>query len=192
MVTPRDFDANAPDPVFPSDHGMICFTPPMQSRLALLLLTLALALTPTVFAAGKNSNKAKVSFHMETESTDNPKMIFPHMVNGRPRYFRRMPEFTTDDIAAFSPFPSDVGGDDYGVVFKFKNPGANRLAAVTNANQGRWMISQVNGRVLDAVLIDQQVSDGTFVVWKGVTLADTATLDKALPRIGQEGKKDKK
>ena len=187
MVKRKDFGA-APGPVFPSDHALICFTPPMQSRLAILLLTLALALAPTAFPAGKKNNKARVSFHMETEGTDNPKMIFAQLVNGQTRYFRRMPEITTKDITAFSPFPSEIGGDDYGVVFKLKQTGANRLAIITNANQGRWMISQVNGRVVDAVLIDQQVSDGTLVVWKGVTLADTATLDKSLPRIGQTDK----
>ncbi len=161
----------------------------MQPRLALLLMMLALALSPVGFAAGKRSTKATVSFHMETEGSDNPKMIFPQMVNGQQRFFRRTPEVSTKDIVSFSPFPSDVGGDDYGVVFKLKASSSNRLAAITNVNQGRWMIAQVNGRAVHGLLIDKTVNDGLLVAWKGITLADIATLDESLPRIGEEGKK---
>lgn len=147
-----------------------------------------LALAPLGLASGKKETKASVSFHMETEGTDNPKMIFPQLANGQTRYFRRMPEFATKDVEAFSPFPSEVGGD-YGIVLKLKGNGSNRLSAVTNANQGRWMISQVNGRVVDGIMVDKQIEDGMLVIWKGVTLADIAVLDEQLPRIGEEKKK---
>ena len=126
---------------------------------------------------------------METEATDNPKMIFPQMTNGQQRFFRRMPEISIKDIVSFNPFPSDAGGDDYGIVFTLKPSAARRFSAVTNANQGRWLIAQLNGRVVDGVLIDKTVNDGNLVIWKGVTLADIATLDKSLPRTGEEGKK---
>jgi hypothetical protein len=66
----------------------------------------------------------------------------------------------------------------------------NRLAAVTAANQGRWLISQVNGRAVDGVIIDKQVSDGYIVIWKGVTLADVEILDKKLPRADEANKKN--
>ena len=163
----------------------------MQSRLALFLMILVLALTPDVFASGKRNSKATISFHMETEGTDNPKMIFPQMVNSRQRFFRRIPEVNTKDVISFSPFPSDAGGDNYGLVFTLKEHSANRLAAITNVNQGRWMIAQVNGRVVDGLLIDKTVNDGKLVVWKGITLADIALLDKSLPRTGEKGKKKK-
>jgi hypothetical protein len=163
----------------------------MHLRLALLLVTI-FALAPLVSGAGKKEDKATVSFHMETEATDNPKMIFQQLTNGQPKFFRRMPEINVKDILSFSPFPSATGGDDYGVVFKLKANAARRLSAVTSANQGRWMIAQVNGRVVDGVLIDQQIDDGLMVVWKGITLADMAILDASFPRIGQEGQKKKK
>ena len=126
---------------------------------------------------------------METDVSDNPKMIFPQLANGQTRYFRRMPDVSLKDMASFNPFPSEFGGDDYGIVFRLKPNAVNRFAALTNANQGRWMISQVNGRVADGFLIDRQVSDGVVVIWKGVTLADIALFDAQLPRTGEEGKK---
>jgi hypothetical protein len=164
----------------------------MQSRLTALLIMLSSALMPVVLAGGKADLKASISFHMETEATDNPKMIFGQLTNGQIRYFRRMPEVTTKDVASFNPFPSDAGGDDYGIVFKLKDNAAKRFAAITNINQGRWMISQINGRVVDGVLIDKQIDDGFVIIWKGATLADINVFDEALPRIGQEGKKKTK
>jgi hypothetical protein len=178
-------------PFFLLESGPPCFTPPMQPRLAAALVILLAALCPAVFAAGKADNKASVSVHMETESSDNPKMIFPQEVSGQTRYFRRVPEINTKDVISFSPFPSEAGGD-FGVVFKLKDNAARRLSAVTAANQGRWLVTMINGRVVDGVIIDKQVDDGVVVAWKGLTLADIAVLDDSLPRIGEEGGKKKK
>ena len=164
----------------------------MQPRLAALLIMLAIALAPSLFASGKKDTKATLSFHMETEGTDNPKMIFSQLTNGKTRYFRRMPEIMIKDVVSFTPFPSEDGAGDFGMVFLLKDNAARRLAAVTNINQGKWMITQVNGRVVDGVLIDRQVDDGRLVVWKGLTMADVAIFDETLPRIGQENQKKKK
>lgn len=167
---------------------MLCFNPGMKSHIAALVLVVALALAPPVFAGGKKENKASVTFHMETEGTDNPKMIFPQMANGQTRYFRRTPEVSLKDVTAFSPFPAD-GDQGFGLMLKLKPTAVNRLAALTAANQRRWLISQVNGRAVDGVLIDKPVNDGFIVIWKGVNDADIAILDKELPRIGAEKKK---
>jgi hypothetical protein len=161
----------------------------MKLRVAVLLMLAVLALAPPLFGAGKNENKASVTFHLETEATDNPKMIFPQGVGNQTRYFRRMPEISIKDIVSFSPFPSDTG-ESFGIVFRLKGNAVNRLAAVTAANQGRWLISQVNGRAVDGVIIDKQVSDGYIVIWKGVTLADVEILDKKLPRADEANKKN--
>lgn len=163
----------------------------MQLRFAAILMLFLVAHCPAVFASGKADNKASVTVHMETESTDNPKMIFPHAIEGQTRYFRRVPEINTKDVISFSPFPSDAGGE-FGALFKLKDNAARRLAAVTAANQGRWLVTMINGRVVDGVVIDKQIDDGMVVAWKGVSLADIAILDDGLPRIGQEGGKKKK
>ena len=165
----------------------MCFTPAMHSRIAALMMVVVLALAPAAFAGGKKETKASVTFHIETEATDNPKMIFPQLANGKTRFFRRTPEISMKDMVSSSPFPSEFG--DYGLVINVKSNAANRWAALTNANQGRWIISQVNGHVVDGFMIDRQVDDGKLVIWKGVSLEDIAVLDKELPRIGQEGKK---
>lgn len=149
-----------------------------------------MALAPTAFAGGKKENKVSVTFHLEADATDNPKMTFTQMANGQKRFFNRLPEISTKDIVAFSPFPADVG-EGYGVVFRVKGNVANRLAALTNANVGRFVISQINGRVMDGFLIDKQIDDGCVVIWKGVTLADVTLLDAEIPRFGAKEKRIK-
>lgn len=162
----------------------------MLSRFTVLLLAI-IALIPCVHAAGKRDDKASVSFHLETDAGDNPKMIFQQVqANGQTRYFRRMPEISTKDVFSFSPFPADDGS--YGLVFRLKPNAARRLSALTSANQGRWLSSMINGRMVDGVLIDQQVDDGMAVIWKGATRADIALFDAQFPRIGQENAKKKK
>lgn len=163
----------------------------MHSRIAALALVVVMTIAPTAFAGGKKEAKASISFHMESDPTDNPKMVAQqHLPNGKVRGFRRMPEFTMKDVATFNPFPAEIGGG-YGMVLKLKSNAASRLSAISNANQGKQMIAVVNGRMVDEVQLDKQIDDGILVIWQGVTLADITLLDGELPRAGAEGKKKK-
>ena len=160
-----------------------------MSLRAVLLFVLSLALSlPHATAGGNAKDKARITFHLETEGTGNPKMIFPQIVGAQTRYFQRTPEVTIKDMASYSPFPAD-NGEGIGIVIRLKPKAVNRIAAVTNMNQRRWLISIVNGRVVDGVLIDKQIDDGVLVIWKGLNVEDLAVIDEALPRTGEDGKK---
>jgi preprotein translocase subunit SecD len=102
-----------------------------------------------------------------------------------------MPEISTQDMVSFNPFPTEAGGD-YGVVFALKENAARRFAAVTSANQGRWLVAVANGRVVDAVVIDKQVDDGMIVIWKDITLPDIGVFDETLPRTGEVNTRKKR
>lgn len=156
----------------------------------LTLAACALLAAPPLLAGG-DKPVGGVSFHLETEAGGNPKMVFEQLVAGQQRFFHRTPEISTRDVVAFSPFPAEDPGS-YGVVLQLGRRGANRLSAVTAANQGRWLCALINGNVVDAVLIDQQVNDGMLVIWKGITLPEIKQFDKVCPRLGQEGKEGKK
>ena len=142
------------------------------------------------FAGGNKGKPAYVSFHIETEGSDNPKMITPLQVMGKQRYFRRIPEVSSNDFVAFSPFPAD-DQSSYGAIFQLKDNARRRLSAVTADNQGKWLVCQAFGRVIDAVLIDAPVDDGVVVVWKNLSIDEVHKLDEAMPRIGQKNKKKK-
>lgn len=141
----------------------------------------------TFVSAGGDKKTAQVSFHTETEASDNPKMIFQHQILGKERYFRRMPDISSKDFVSFSPFPSDDQAT-YGILIKLKESSGKRLSAVTTANQGKMMVCQAFGRVVDGVIIDQPVNDRVIVIWKGLTLEEIRELDKKMPRIGEEKK----
>jgi hypothetical protein len=137
----------------------------------------------TAQAGGKKGEDSGISFHMQGDPSDNPKMIFQQLNAGQQMVFRRVPDFTTKDIAAFNPFPSQ-DGQGFGAVLQLKPSAKNRLFAVTNANVNRWMLAVVNGRKVDAVLIDKGVEDGYLVIWKGIGAAEIEAFDKQVPRIG--------
>jgi hypothetical protein len=165
---------------------------PVRFTVNALVAVACFFLAGGVMAGGNKGKKVDISFHIETEASDNPKMIFPHKLNnGQTRYFRRLPEISTKDVVSYSPCPSDAG-DGYCAVFRLRESAAKRLAALTNVNQGKWLVAQVNGRLVDAVIIDQPINDGVLVVWKGITLADLSIFDKSTKRSGEDGKKNKK
>ncbi|MES2981422.1 MAG: hypothetical protein V4727_03830 [Verrucomicrobiota bacterium] len=142
----------------------------------------------TAFAwAGGDKKIPQVSFHVETEMNDNPKMIFPYEFLGKQRYFRRMPELASKDFMAFTPFPSE-DQTSYGIIIQLRESSGKRLTAVTTANQGKLLVCQAFGRVVDAVMIDQPVNDRVILIWKGLTLDEIRELDKAMPRIGDKKK----
>lgn len=159
----------------------------MNMILRVFLLFLFFA-TGSVWAGGEKQ-VAQVSFHVETEGTDNPKMIFPYEVLGEQRFFRRIPEISSKDLVAFNPFPADDQAS-YGVLFQLKDNARRRLAAVTSVNQGKWFVCQAFGRIVDGVLIDRSVDDGALVIWKGLTLEEIREIDKVMPRIGEAKKRD--
>ena len=68
--------------------------------LALILPVLACLMTLPAWAGGKAGEKASVTFHIEADRNDNPKLIFPEAVGGRERIFRRLPDITLKDIQA--------------------------------------------------------------------------------------------
>lgn len=171
----------------------MCFNPRMLHRIKTLAALAFLCLVPAAYAGGKKEDAPVISFHIETEATDNPKMIFPLQVGGQVRYFRLLSEISAKDVAAFSPFPDNLGGETYGVALQLKATAARRLSAMTATNQGKWMVSRVNGIPRDGVLIDKQIDDGFLVIWKNVTLQEINIWDKETPRIGaKDAKKTKK
>lgn len=157
-------------------------------RIAMRWLGLFLLMGTVTVWAGGEKKVAQVSFHIETEGTDNPKMIFPYDVMGQRRFFRRIPEISSKDLVAFTPFPADDQAS-YGVLFQLKNNARRRLAAITAVNQGKWLVCQAFGRIVDGVLVDEPVNDGAIVIWKGLTLEEIRELDTVMPRIGEKKKR---
>ena len=138
-------------------------------------------------AGGNKGKKVDISFHIETEAFDNPKMIFPHDVMGKQRFFRRIPEVSSNDYIAFTPFPADDQAS-YGAILQLKDNVGRRLAAVTQSSSGKWLVCEAFGRIVDSVLIEDAVEDAVLVIWKGLTLEEIQQMDESIPRIGEKKK----
>ena len=170
----------------------MCLIPRMTLRIAALAALMTLVVAPVGQAGSKPAAPmGMVTFHLETDGTANPKLVFPQMDDGKQRLFLRAPEITLKDVAAFSPFPSGTG-DEFGLVFQLKDAAKRRLYMLSLTYQGKYLLAQVNHRVVDGVIIDKPVEDGLLVVWKGITTEEVKLFDKALPRIGDPGKAKKK
>lgn len=152
----------------------------------------ALAAAPLGKAGGKAGEMGMVTFHLERDGGDrDPKRVFTQMDDGKERVFGRSPEISMKDIVSFRPFPSG-DGDQFGVVFMLNDAAKRRLNAISIAHQGKYLLAQANGRVVDGVVIDKPVNDGMIVIWKGLVTQDVNLFDKALPRFGDDGKPVKK
>lgn len=155
------------------------------------LLMLLLLLPGVLLANGKKAPPASVSFHMEGAAAEAPK--FARKVNtlAGQRFFRKVPEISSKDIVAFSPFPAD-DKRTYGIVFKLNPQAARRLQAATTMNRGKLLLALVNGQALGVVRIDKPVTDGLLVIWSGVQLKEIKLYDQIAPRIGEDRKAWKK
>ena len=60
------------------------------------------------------------------------------------------------------------------------------------AESGLFITPGYRLRVVDAVIIDKQITDGILVIWKGVTLPEIKAFDKVAPRLGEDPKTWKK
>ncbi len=156
----------------------------MTSRRFLILLLAALPFSPAL-AGGKKNNEVKITFHLQADANENPKMIFPQLTNGREVFYRRLSEVSERDIAHFNPFPSR-DGDGYGLLLQLKPGAVTRINAVTSDNINRWLLAMVNGRVVDAVFIEKPINDGQLVIWKNVGEGEVHAMDKKFPRIGEK------
>jgi len=78
--------------------------------------------------------------------------------NGEIIQIRAIPEVTEKDLV-------DVKTDSAGTVFLFLNHrGKVNLDAATGQNQGRMLVVTIDGYVIYAPVIDQQISNGVFAI----------------------------
>jgi preprotein translocase subunit SecD len=78
--------------------------------------------------------------------------------NGETILIRSMPEITERELVAVEP---DASG---AVHLRFNHEGQINLDAVTAQNQGRIMVVMLNGTIIYAPVIDEQLSNGELVL----------------------------
>lgn len=159
-------------------------------RLRLLLAALLLAATPSGDGAGTQSKLSMISFHVEGDQTDNPKMITPVKLGAEHRqyFFSNIPSFTDKDIAWFYPFTA-ADGVSFGAAFRLKEHAAVELKAISLTNQGKLLGLRCADVPMQAVLIDRPIEDGIIVIWSGLQQRHLQDFRKRFPHVDDFQKK---
>ena len=156
----------------------------MKVLITLLLLPL---LTLPASANGKKGTKGSVSFHVQGHAEEGKKFVREVETVAGKQYFRKVPEVSTDDIIAYSPFPAE-DPNTYGVILQLSKRAGQRLHASTNLNQGKLLLALINGQAVGVVRIDKPVTDSQLVIWSGIQEREIKMLDQVVPRIGEDPK----
>lgn len=161
--------------------------PGSSRRMKFWLATiLALAMPLAAPAAGKKSKSFLITVHVEGTAEEAPKFSAPVKLGseGRQYYFKRVPEFTDDDIAYFYPFISK-DGKSYGVGFKLKNHASETLKGLCLTNPGKLLGVRIPNAPYTALLIDRPIDDGVIVVWDGLTKQHLKAFENKFPHADQ-------
>lgn len=154
----------------------------MRRRPLILLFLLATAMWCP--GMGKQYKLYLVTFHIEGEETDNPKMITPVKLGQEHRqyFFSKIPSFTDNDIQWFYPF-SAADGVSFGAAFRMKEHATVELKAVSLTNQGKLLGIRCSDAPLQAVLIDKPIDDGVVVIWSGLQQRHLQEFRKRFPHV---------
>jgi hypothetical protein len=110
--------------------------------------------------AGKSPPKVVLSVHIQTTgdglSANEAQTVFLPP-NGEPIQIRTVPEVSEKDLISVDPEPG-------GTLLTFNHAGEINLSAVTAQNQGRILVVLINGYIVYAPLVDEQISNGQLLL----------------------------
>lgn len=162
-------------------HPASGFIPIIMHRFTLHCLSALFIAASLSSCASNKDDKVIITVHSQGTDMDSKKTVFSRPIEGRSTIFKIIPEFSTQSLAAFHPFPAKDG--TYGVSMKLDFKGRNALELVTRLRKGEILMSMVNGTVVDYVIIDGPITDGIFTIWNGFSEELIAALDEKYPRI---------
>ncbi len=127
-------------------------------------------------------NKLLITAHVQTDQLEHKSELMPVKIAGEQMIFRKIPEFSQRSISGFEPFEAD-NSDGYGVVLQLDTKGRNALDLASRQSHGLAMLTIVNGLPIDMVELDKPISDGRFIIWRGLSKKTVDEMDKFYPRI---------
>lgn len=152
-----------------------------------LSLALGLVVLCSLTISGGRKPKLAISFHIEGQQLDGPKMVQP-MKLGNPAkvyFFRKAPELTERHIQGYYPFLAN-DGSSFGAAFKLNQHGSDILTTISTISQGRKLLTVLDAEPVDFIVLDKPIRDGYIVCWGGLTKADLAKFDTQFQRIQED------
>jgi len=141
-----------------------------------------------VFANGKKRPPVSITFHLEANSLEGRRLSIPAKTPMGTKYIQKSPSFSTNDFIAYYPFVSPHENEMYGVSLQLGKTAAMRLKTLSAANKGKYIVANINGRVVDMIYVDKQVDGRVITIWRGVDPKFLALVNPLLPKIGEESK----
>ncbi len=146
----------------------------------------------TVQANGKKRPPISITFHFEAHGLEGRKLSIPVQTALGKKYIERSPAISTNDIIAYHAFVSPHPDGAYGVALQLNKAGALRLRQLSAARKGQYIVCNVNGKVVDMLLIDRVVDGRVITIWRNIDPQFLALVNPILPRIGESKKQWKK
>jgi hypothetical protein len=161
-------------------------------RILTLILCFGITHVNVASANGKKRPPISITFHLEANSLEGKKLSIPAETPMGTKYIQRSPSFTTKDFVAYYPFVSPHENEMYGVTLQLGKAGAMRLKALSAANVGKYIVVNINGKVVDMFYVDREVDGRVITIWRGVDPQILALVNPILPKIGENPKEWKK
>jgi len=147
------------------------------------LLIGLLLLIPQPAQAGHSAPSIFLRIHIQTSGEGLPASQATQVSlppNGEIIMVRTMPEITERDLIAVQP---DAAGSLH---LRFNHDGQVALSVATGQNQGRIMVVMLNGVIIYAPIIDQQITSGELVLPRQLTPQALQLLQKAAEKNVRE------
>ncbi len=127
-------------------------------------------------------NKMLITTHVQTDQVEHPSEIMQLPIGGQQLTFRKVPEFSQRSISGFEPFEAE-NNDGYGVVLQLDTKGRTALDLASRQYHGSTFLTMIHGMPIDMVEIDKPITDGRFIIWRGLSKQTIDEMDKFYPRI---------
>jgi len=127
-------------------------------------------------------NKLLITAHVQTDQVEHPTEIMKLPIGGVEMTFKKIPEFSQRSISGFEPFPAE-NNDGYGVVLQLDTKGRNALDLASRMSHGMVILTMVNALPIDMIELDKPITDGRFVIWRGLSKQTIDEMDKFYPRL---------
>lgn len=134
--------------------------------------------------------KVTIRFHTQADASSGPQFTTTTKTpdSSQQMTISNVAQISESDILAIFPFPAANGS--MGCAFKLDAHGRVALETLSSEFRGSLLFGIVNGRVVTAMLIDRQITDGIITISSGLTPKDIEMMSKVFPTLG--AKKDQK
>ena len=161
-------------------------------KIFLMLLTVSVLSTISAQAKGEKRPPISITFHFEATGVEGKKFAVPVETQLGKRFIQKVPSISTKDIIAYYPFVSPHPDGQYGVSLQLNSVAAKRLSMLAAQNKGRYIVANINGKVVDMLFIDKQVDGRVITIWRGIDPNFLAYVNPIMPKIGEKKKDWKK